>query len=50
MGIGDGVKIDGQGQIGHRLVIGDHTVICSCVDILGALESASIAFSLRVSA
>jgi UDP-3-O-[3-hydroxymyristoyl] glucosamine N-acyltransferase len=34
--IGDGVKIDNQVQIGHNCEIGDHTVICGCVGIVGS--------------
>ncbi len=34
--IGSGVKIDNQVQIGHNCVIGDHTVICGCVGIVGS--------------
>jgi UDP-3-O-[3-hydroxymyristoyl] glucosamine N-acyltransferase len=34
--IGDGVKIDNQVQIGHNCHIGDHTVICGCVGIVGS--------------
>lgn len=34
--IGDGVKIDNQVQIGHNCVIGEHTVICGCVGIVGS--------------
>ncbi len=34
--IGTGVKIDNQVQIGHNCVIGDHTVICGCVGIVGS--------------
>lgn len=34
--IGDGVKIDNQVQIGHNCTIGNHTVICGCVGIVGS--------------
>jgi len=34
--VGDGVKIDNQVQIGHNCVIGEHTVICGCVGIVGS--------------
>jgi UDP-3-O-[3-hydroxymyristoyl] glucosamine N-acyltransferase len=34
--IGDGVKIDNQVQIGHNCVIGEHTLICGCVGIVGS--------------
>ena len=34
--IGDGVKIDNQVQIGHNCEIGDHTLICGCVGIVGS--------------
>ena len=34
--IGNGVKIDNQVQIGHNCSIGDHTVICGCVGIVGS--------------
>ncbi len=34
--IGNGVKIDNQVQIGHNCEIGDHTVICGCVGIVGS--------------
>jgi UDP-3-O-[3-hydroxymyristoyl] glucosamine N-acyltransferase len=34
--IGDGVKIDNQVQIGHNSVVGDYTVICGCVGIVGS--------------
>ncbi len=34
--IGDGVKIDNQVQIGHNCVVGDHTLICGCVGIVGS--------------
>jgi UDP-3-O-[3-hydroxymyristoyl] glucosamine N-acyltransferase len=34
--VGTGVKIDNQVQIGHNCEIGDHTVICGCVGIVGS--------------
>jgi len=34
--VGDGVKIDNQVQIGHNCQIGDHTVICGCVGMVGS--------------
>jgi UDP-3-O-[3-hydroxymyristoyl] glucosamine N-acyltransferase len=34
--IGDGVKIDNQVQIGHNCTIGNDTVICGCVGIVGS--------------
>lgn len=34
--IGDGVKIDNQVQIGHNCSVGDHSVICGCVGIVGS--------------
>ncbi|NJN51415.1 MAG: UDP-3-O-(3-hydroxymyristoyl)glucosamine N-acyltransferase [Gammaproteobacteria bacterium] len=34
--IGDGVKIDNQVQLGHNCIIGDHTIICGCVGIVGS--------------
>lgn len=34
--IGAGVKIDNQCQIGHNSEIGDHTLICGCVGIVGS--------------
>jgi UDP-3-O-[3-hydroxymyristoyl] glucosamine N-acyltransferase len=34
--IGDGVKIDNQVQIGHNARIGEHTLICGCVGIVGS--------------
>jgi UDP-3-O-[3-hydroxymyristoyl] glucosamine N-acyltransferase len=34
--IDDGVKIDNQVQIGHNCRIGEHTVICGCVGIVGS--------------
>ena len=34
--IGNGVKIDNQVQIGHNCDVGDHTVICGCVGIVGS--------------
>jgi UDP-3-O-[3-hydroxymyristoyl] glucosamine N-acyltransferase len=34
--IGDGVKLDNQIQVGHNVVIGEHTVIAGCVGISGS--------------
>lgn len=34
--IGQGVKIDNLCQIGHNCQIGDHTLICGCVGIVGS--------------
>jgi UDP-3-O-[3-hydroxymyristoyl] glucosamine N-acyltransferase len=34
--IGDGVKIDNQVQVGHNCVIGDHTLLCGCVGLVGS--------------
>ncbi len=34
--IGDGVKIDNQVQIGHNCIIGDHSIICGCVGMVGS--------------
>lgn len=34
--IGDGVKLDNQIQVGHNVVIGEHTVIAGCVGIAGS--------------
>jgi UDP-3-O-[3-hydroxymyristoyl] glucosamine N-acyltransferase len=34
--IGDGVKIDNQVQIGHNVRVGNHSVICGCVGIVGS--------------
>ncbi|MGI9327701.1 MAG: UDP-3-O-(3-hydroxymyristoyl)glucosamine N-acyltransferase [Pseudomonadales bacterium] len=34
--IGVGVKIDNQCQVGHNCKIGDHTLICGCVGIVGS--------------
>lgn len=34
--IGNGVKIDNLCQIGHNCHIGDHTLICGCVGIVGS--------------
>jgi UDP-3-O-[3-hydroxymyristoyl] glucosamine N-acyltransferase len=34
--IGNGVKIDNQVQIGHNCVIGDHTLLCGCVGLVGS--------------
>ena len=39
--IGNGVKIDNQVQIGHNCIIGDHTVICGCVGIVGSTRIGS---------
>ena len=34
--IGNGVKLDNQIQIGHNVIIGDHTVMAGCVGIAGS--------------
>jgi UDP-3-O-[3-hydroxymyristoyl] glucosamine N-acyltransferase len=34
--IGDGVKLDNQIQVGHNVIIGEHTVIAGCVGISGS--------------
>lgn len=34
--IGDGVKIDNLCQIGHNCRVGDHTLICGCVGVVGS--------------
>ena len=34
--IGTGVKLDNQIQIGHNVIIGDHTAIAGCVGIAGS--------------
>jgi UDP-3-O-[3-hydroxymyristoyl] glucosamine N-acyltransferase len=34
--IGNGVKIDNQVQIGHNCIIGDHTLLCGCVGLVGS--------------
>ena len=34
--IGNGVKLDNQIQVGHNVVIGEHTVIAGCVGISGS--------------
>jgi UDP-3-O-[3-hydroxymyristoyl] glucosamine N-acyltransferase len=34
--IGSGVKIDNQVQIGHNCVIGDHSLLCGCVGLVGS--------------
>jgi UDP-3-O-[3-hydroxymyristoyl] glucosamine N-acyltransferase len=34
--IGNGVKIDNQVQIGHNCVIGDHSLLCGCVGLVGS--------------
>lgn len=36
--IADGVKIDNQCQIGHNCTIGEHTIICGCVGIVGSTK------------
>jgi UDP-3-O-[3-hydroxymyristoyl] glucosamine N-acyltransferase len=36
--IGNGVKLDNQIQIGHNVVIGDHTVMAGCVGIAGSTK------------
>jgi UDP-3-O-[3-hydroxymyristoyl] glucosamine N-acyltransferase len=35
--IGEGVKLDNQIQVGHNVVIGDHTVIAGCTGISGSV-------------
>ena len=35
--IGDGVKLDNQIQVGHNVVIGEHTVIAGCCGISGSV-------------
>lgn len=39
--IGDGVKIDNQVQIGHNVRVGNHSVICGCVGIVGSTRIGS---------
>lgn len=34
--IGNGVKIDNLCQIGHNCQVGDHTLICGCVGVVGS--------------
>jgi len=34
--IGDGVKLDNQIQVGHNVVIGEHTVVAGCTGISGS--------------
>lgn len=34
--IGNGVKLDNQIQVGHNVIIGEHTVIAGCVGISGS--------------
>jgi len=34
--IGDGVKLDNQIQVGHNVVIGDHSAMAGCVGIAGS--------------
>ena len=34
--IGDGVKLDNQIQVGHNVVIGDHTAVAACTGIAGS--------------
>jgi UDP-3-O-[3-hydroxymyristoyl] glucosamine N-acyltransferase len=36
--IGNGVKLDNQIQIGHNVVVGDHTVMAGCVGIAGSAK------------
>ncbi|AFJ01884.1 UDP-3-O-(3-hydroxymyristoyl) glucosamine N-acyltransferase [Methylophaga frappieri] len=36
--IHDGVKLDNQIQIGHNVIIGEHTVIAGCVGISGSTQ------------
>jgi len=35
--IGEGVKLDNQIQVGHGVIIGDHTAIAGCVAIAGSV-------------
>lgn len=39
--IGNGVKIDNQCQIGHNVVIGDHTLICGKAGLSGSTQIGS---------
>jgi UDP-3-O-[3-hydroxymyristoyl] glucosamine N-acyltransferase len=36
--IGNGVKLDNQIQIGHNVVVGDHTAMAGCVGIAGSAK------------
>lgn len=36
--IGDGVKLDNQIQIGHNVVIGEHSALAGCVGVAGSAE------------
>lgn len=36
--IGDGVKLDNQIQIGHNVIVGEHTVMAGCVGIAGSAK------------
>jgi len=39
--IGNGVKLDNQIQIGHNVVVGDHTAMAGCVGIAGSAKIGS---------
>lgn len=39
--IGQGVKLDNQIQIGHNVIIGEHSVIAGCVGIAGSTQIGS---------
>lgn len=39
--IGNGVKLDNQIQVGHNVVIGDHTAMAGCVGIAGSARIGS---------
>lgn len=39
--IGNGVKLDNQIQIGHNVVIGDHTAMAGCVGVAGSARIGS---------
>lgn len=36
--LGKGVKIDNQVQIGHNVIVGDHTAIAGCVAVAGSVR------------
>lgn len=36
--LGEGVKLDNQIQVGHNVIIGDHTAIAACTGISGSVE------------
>ena len=36
--IGDGVKLDNQIQIGHNVIVGEHTVMAGCVGVAGSAK------------